>query len=198
MGVGLVAAALTDLLLRYRVRVEHGRVYPNGGPSGPAGDAVSTELLRGIDVAHAPLLAEVLRGDRTGRRAPHGRVYGRTRATLVKDGILRRQGLTLHGVRYRLADPDLIASMRKRVNDRLLHPHESADLALDVLCAVAWASNLHTYLTVPCTGEEADRALRSITEQIPIRAGQGSPLAIVPHLVPVVRRAIADLTITAP
>lgn len=197
IGVNLVAAVLSDLLLQGRIRVEQGRIYPSGTRTIPPVDPLSTEFLNLIAEERIPRLTEVLRGVRVDlRNDPNDLytwIYERTRAGLVEAELLRLQRHTLRGTQYHLADPKLTSSIRKQVNNRLMHPQDAAVLTLDVLCALVWALDLHTILPIPCTAQEADQSLRDITERIPGHAGRGSPLAIVPHLVPLVRKTIADL-----
>jgi hypothetical protein len=197
IGVSLVAATLSDLLLQGRIRVEQGRIYPITGRTDPAAEPFSTEFLQVLAEERLPRLAEVLRGVRIDLRSdPHDLyrwVYEHTRSGLVEAGLLHQQRRAVRGNRYQLAERELISSIREQVNGRVRHPHDPADLTLDVLCALAWALDLHTILSMPCTAHEADRSLRDITERIPGRAGPGSPLAILPHLIPLVRRTVADL-----
>lgn len=198
IGVGLVAAALTDLLLDGCVRVEQGRIHPQADRSGPAGDAIAAEFLQAIVAERMPRLAEVLRGVRSNRggarRSPYGRLYERTAAGFVDAGLLRRARLPIGRCRYRLAEPNLMSAIRAQLTDRLHDPQAPAGLDVDALCGLAWALDLHKGVCPGVTGE-AERTLRDITELLPARAGRGSALAVMPHLVRLVRSTAGSLTV---
>ncbi|RSM40627.1 hypothetical protein DMB66_56985, partial [Actinoplanes sp. ATCC 53533] len=108
IGVSLVAATLSDLLLQGRIRVEQGRIYPITGRTDPAAEPFSTEFLQVLAEERIPRLAEVLRGVRIDlRNEPHDLyrwVYEHTRSGLVEAGLLHQQRRAVRGSRYQLAE----------------------------------------------------------------------------------------------
>lgn len=197
LGIGLVAAALTDLMLQNMIQIHEGRIYPLVSTKDPTGDLIAAGILATIREDGASRLTEVLRGARAevsgARFNPYVGVYQRTRAALVATGVLIEHRRTLRPTRYRLAARDTIARHRSHFNARLVHHRTDADSGTDCLCALVWALNIHRALLMPYSPGEADEILLYITERIPARAGPHHPLTIVPQLARSVRHAVGDL-----
>jgi hypothetical protein len=203
LGIGLVAATLTDLLLQDRIYVQRGLIYLNRRHTGPAADPIAADILSAIAENPAPRIADVVRGARPDvlddGHNPYQRLYDRTIAGLVVAGHLLEQHRKLRNTRLQFADPNLVTSIRADLRARLVtyHSRGQLDPATDCLCALVLALNLHSVLVLPFTTGEAEQILVEITGGIPARAGRGSPLSIVPLLVQIVRNAVGDLA-TAP
>jgi Golgi phosphoprotein 3 GPP34 len=203
LGIGLVAATLTDLLLHDRIYVQHGLIYLNSRHTGPAADPIATDILEAITEEQAPHIAEVVRGARADLLDdgynPYRRLYDHTIAGLVVAGHLLEQRRRLRSVRLQFADPNLVTSIRADLRERLVmyYSRGQMDPAADCLCALVLALDLHSVLVLPFSTSEAEQILLEITGGIPVRAGRGSPLTIVPQLVQIVRNAVGDLA-TAP
>lgn len=189
LNVGLAGATVVDLLLQDRVHLRDGRVRLRGYQTGPTADPIAAAVLTTIRDRREPRLAELLRD-------PTLHLYDRTVAALIAAGTLVEHRRLLRGSRYRLVD-DAIAPWIRSQFIRRLYKTDVRDSALDALCALVWALNLHSTLLLPYSTAEADTILRTITEQIPARAGTVSRLAVIPHLAGLVRHAIGDLA-TAP
>ncbi len=211
LDIGLAAAALVDLLLHDWIEVKHGLIYLTPDAPGvyrsseahaPAQDPIGGEILSLLGSGPAPRLAEVLHEARVelfGKpRTPFQRLYQRTRDGLVRAGHLGVEHRRVRGNLYYLNDSELLAKIRGDFSHRLaMYPKGGADLAMDSLFALVGALNLHSKLPMPYGPGEADSILLAITEQIPQRAGQGSPLTVVPHLARLVRTTVGDLATAA-
>lgn len=198
LGIGLVAAALSDLLRHNLITVRQGVIYPAPGRDDPlGGDPIAASILTAIRDDGTSRLADVLRGARADTAGttfnPYLRVYERTQAALVAIGTLVEHRRTLRPTQFRLADPHIVAWRRSQFNTRLVHHTSGADLPTDSLCALIWALNLHRMLLMPYSAGEAEVILLDITERIPARAGPGTPAAVIPQLARGVRRAVGDL-----
>jgi hypothetical protein len=97
--------------------------------------------------------------------------------------------------RYRLAEPNLMSAVRAQLTDRLHDPQARPVWTWMPFCGLAWALDLHKGVC-PGVTDEAERTLRDITELLPARAGRGSALAVMPHLVRLVRSTAGSLTVT--
>ncbi|MEV4638531.1 GPP34 family phosphoprotein [Actinoplanes sp. NPDC049548] len=188
LSVGLTGATVVDLLLQNRVHLQAGRLRLHGYHPSPVADPIAASILLTVRDQHEPRLADVL------RNPTH--LYDRTVAALIAAGTLVEHRRILRGSRYRLAEDALATWVRSQFTRRL-YRSDIRDGALDALCALVWALNLHSALLLPYSTAEADDILRTITEQIPVRAGTVSHLAVIPHLAGLVRHAIGDLA-TAP
>ncbi len=198
LGIGLVAAALSDLLRHTLITVRQGVIYPAPGRvDSLGGDPIASGILTAIRDDGTSRLADVLRGARADTAGttfnPYLRVYERTQAALVATGTLVEHRRTLRPTQYLLADPHIAAWHRSQFNTRLVHHTGGADLATDSLCALIWALNLHRMLLMPYPPGEAQGILLDITERIPARAGPDTPAAVIPQLARSVRRAVGDL-----
>ncbi|MEV6598818.1 GPP34 family phosphoprotein [Actinoplanes sp. NPDC051346] len=188
LAVGLAGATVTELLIDQHIVVNQGCIYPSG--RGKPTDPVAAAVLATIrSLSHAPLLGDVL-------REPVPRFAERVHALLVATGVLYEERRTLRGARYRLVNDNSVTWIRSEFVRRL-YRSDIDDPAVDTLCALIWALNLHTTLVLPYSTGEADDILRTITEQIPVRAGPMSPFFAIPHIALGVRATIGDLA-TAP
>ena len=201
LGIGLVAAALADLLAHNLIQIRGGMIYPLAGGMEPTSDLIAAGILAAIREDGASRLTDVLRGARADisgvRLNPYVGVYQRTRAALVATGVLIEHRRTLRPTRYRLADRHTIARHRNHFNSRLVRQHIDSDSGTDCLCAFVWALNIHRALLMPYPPGEADAILLDITERIPARAGPQHPLTVVPQLARSVRYAVGDLATAA-
>jgi len=202
LDIGLAAAALVDLMLWDRIKVGGGLVLLNPDNRVTVGDPIARNILNAIAQGPAPRLAEVLHEARAellgGAPSPFQGLYQHTRAVLVAGGYLSEQRRLLWGTRCMLSDSALIFTIRGQMNHVLvLHPRGASSLANDCLIALVSALDLHSRLPMPYSTSEAEPILKAITAAIPRRAGEGSPVSVVPHLVELVRHAIGDLATAA-
>lgn len=201
LDIGLTGAALADLLLSEHIEIRRGFLYPYGRHHEEVTDPIASGILGAIHAGAGLGLPEVFRSARaepsSGPWRAFQQVYARTVAELVASGGLLTERRVLRGTRYLPADPQLLSSVRAQFNRRLAFLHDSPDPAMDSLCALVWALNLHSGLRMPFNTSEADEILTSIVNQIPLRARPPSPLAMLPELAEGVRHAVGDLA-TAP
>lgn len=185
LSVGLAGATITDLLISNHLVLHQGHVYPNvrGRPADPVAAAV-LETIRGL--SQAPLLGDVL-------REPIPRFAQRIHALLVATGTIYKERRALRGARYRLVDDNSVAWIRSEFVRRLYRFDINVP-AVEALCALVWALNLHAALVLPYSTGEADDLLRTITDQIPKRAGPRSPFFAVPQIALAVRIATRQAT----
>ncbi|MEV4704504.1 GPP34 family phosphoprotein [Actinoplanes sp. NPDC049316] len=187
LAVGLAGATVADLLVQSHVVINQGCVLPQG--RGKPADPVTAAVLEVIrDQPKAPLLTDVL-------REPIPRFAERVHALLVASGIIYEERRTLRSVRYRLVNDDAANWIRADFVRRLYRDLD--DPAVDTLCALVWALNLHSVLVLPYSTSEAEEILRAITDQIPVRAGPTSRFFAVPQVALGVRAAIGDLATAA-
>lgn len=200
LDIGLAAAVLVDLMLSDRIRVDGGLIFWNRENRDAVGDPIAANVARAIAVGPAPRLAEVLREARVellgGEHSPFQGLYAHTRAVLIADGYLIEQRRRLFGSRYSLTEQhkSVTFSLLGKISHRLArYPAVDDDLAFDCLLALVWALELHSKLPMVYSTSEAEPVLSHMTEQIPWRAGEGSPLTVVPHLAKLVRHAVGEL-----
>lgn len=201
LAIGLAAAVLIDLMLHRHITIQ-GDSIELADDTGPADDPITADILAALDVAPAPSLPDVLHAARPDLpedpRNPFQRLHERTVAALVAADILVEQRRTFRSTRYDLVDPSLASWTRGQFNRRLVYSHGPADdLNTDLLCALAWALNLHHKLLMPFNGAEASPILLSITDRIPQQAGKRSPLTVMPRLARTIRHTIGDLATAA-
>lgn len=197
LAIGLAAAVLTDLVQQRRITIQGDTIQLADEP-GPADDPITADILAALHVTPAPSLRDVLHAARPDLpedpRNPFQRLHKRT----VAADILVEQRRTFRATRYDLVDPSLASWTRGQFNRRLVYSDGPADdLNTDVLCALAWALNLHHKLLMPFNAAEASPILLSITDRIPKRAGKSSALTIMPHLARTIRHTIGDLATAA-
>ena len=202
LGIGLVAAALSDLLAQNLIDMRQGLIHPLPGRNdSTGGDLIASSILTALREDGTSRLADVLRGARAETSGtsfnPYLRVYRRTQAALVATGTLIEHRRTLRPNRCLLTDPNIGARQRSQFNTRLVYHQSEADLATDSLCALVWALNIHRVLLMPYSAAEADGILLEIAERIPARAGPGNPAAAIPQLARSVRRTVGDLATAA-
>lgn len=201
LEIGLMAATLVDLLIADRIGIApDGQVFRAFDTSRRAMpvplDPITAGVLEAI-TAQAMRLTDMLRAASAdlpdSDHHPFVRLYHRTHAALIAAGIVVEQRRTFRTSRYRLADSDGLAWNKGQVSQRLVHHDRPGDTAIDSLCALVGALNLHTMLVTPYEPYEAGQILRVITQRIPERVGPGSPLIVVPRLAHCVRTAVGDL-----
>jgi hypothetical protein len=201
LDIGLTGAVLADLLLSEHIEIRQGRLYPYGRHREDVTDPIASDILAAITAGAGLWLPEVFRSARAetaaGPWSPFQRLYTRTLAELVAAGGLTAEQRLLRSTRYQAADPYLMSSVRAQFNRRLAFLNDPANPAVDSLCALAWALNLHSGLHMPFNSSEADDILAGIVKQISVRARPPSPLAMLPELAEGVRHAVGDLA-TAP
>ena len=201
LAIGLAAAVLTDLMLHGCIFIDDDDIYLEDD-AGPADDPISADILAALHLTPPPTLQDVLHAARPDLpedpRNPFQRLHERTVAALVAADILVEQRRTFRSTRYDLVDPSLASWTRGQFNRRLVYSHGPAeDLNTDLLCALAWALNLHHKLLMPFNGAEANPILLSITDRIPKSAGKRSSLTVMPHLARTIRHTIGDLATAA-
>ncbi|GIM97956.1 hypothetical protein Ato02nite_097490 [Paractinoplanes toevensis] len=199
LEIGLMAAVLVDLLLGSWIVVDGGRLHQQQtGRRGAAAhlDPITAGTWRAIG-DDTPRLSDVLRAARadlpTDQHHPYVRLYQRTQAALVAAGVVVEHRRVLRSSRYQLADPAGLSWNKSELNHRLVYYERPASPAIDCLCALVGALNLHTMLVTPYATSDAGKILRQITRAIPANAGPASPLAVVPHLADCMRTAVGDL-----
>jgi hypothetical protein len=201
LAIGLAAAVLTDLMLHDRISVQDEGIYLDEEP-GPADDPITADILAALNITPAPSLHDMLQAARPDLpedpRNPFQRLHERTVAAMVAADLLVEQRRTFRSTRYELVDPSLASWTRGQFNRRLVYSAAPADdFSTDVLCALAWALNLHHKLLMPFNAAEASPILLDITDRIPKRVGDGSPLNVMPHLARTIRHTIGDLATAA-
>lgn len=207
IGIGLAGATLIDLMLSDSITIDDGYVYPHqqeptraarhaaGSRSptreSPPGTAnpLTASVLHMIRDLHAVRITDVLRD-------PGLRLYERTFAALIAAGIVIEHRRTLRSTRYRLDDPATSGWVRSQFTRRLYRP-VTATAALDGLCALIWALNLHSRLVLPYSTAEADTLLHTIVDELPARAGPDAPAIAIANLAIAVRHAVGDLATSA-
>ena len=214
LGISLAAGVLTDLLVQGRIRIQSngiylrdrigaqpGGIYLHDDDTSQADDPITAGILTALDVTPAPSLQDVLHAARPDLpedpRNPYQRLYERTVAAMVAADILVEQRRTFRASRYQLTDPSLGSWTRGQFNRRLVYAHGPDELSTDLLCALAWALNLHHKLLMPFNAAEAEPILLAITDRIPERAGKHSPLTVVPDVARYVRHTVGDLATAA-
>ncbi len=205
LEIGLMAATLVDLLLADRIGITtaDGLVYqapPTRGRPVPAKlDSVTEGVMQAV-AEQSTRLPEMLRAataDLPAEHHPFVRLYQRTHAALITAGIIVEQRRTFRASRYQLADPAGLAWNKQHVTRRLVYHDGYGVVAVDSLCALIGALNLHTQLVTPYEPAEAGRILHEITQRLPERVGPNSPLTVIPYLAHRVRNAVGDLATAA-
>jgi hypothetical protein len=198
LEIGLVAATLTDLLLRNRIYVHRGLIYTNLKRPTPVADPIAAHVQSAIGQGPPPHVADVIRGAcgdlPNNEQNPYQRLSERTLGGLIAGGHVREQRRWLRRTRYQLADPTVVSSIRAVLRHRLVrHPRSrQRDPAVDCLCALVLALDLHHTMVLPVSTDEAERVLLYITAAIPASAGHVGPLTTIPQLVQIVRDAVGD------
>lgn len=199
LDIGLAAAVLADLLLHRLITVRAGQVALVPGPVGPSSDdPIAASVLTAIGNFGTVRVADILRCARgRSRNNPYSGLYLRTRAVLVTCGVLEEHRRPLRSTHYELFDPTLIEGYRDGFVRRLVHHRDDADPALDCVCAVIWALNIHRMLFMPYSADEAEQILRDIVGRISTASGPRKAPAAIPGLAQSVRRAVGDLATAA-
>lgn len=207
IGVGLAAAALTDLLIARRIHIVNGSAYPIDRRSRPIVD----NGYRGVRTGHRhdrestddPITDQVLTVIANLRHAPGLHLllrdlgpdlYTPTRQALVTKRVIsaeRRWGRT----RHELAQISSTAWIRQEVRDRI-HGRQKDDVHTDALCALVWALNVQHCLLMDLTRTQIDELLRGVMYRIPELiswSDPDAPAVAIPEIADAVRTAVAGL-----
>jgi hypothetical protein len=201
LNIGLLGAAVTDLLMAGHLRVEHEQLVCHRETT-PIDDPIQRQLLDALRRERAPYLEGVLRAARTGGGGadaynPYGDLYSRIWQRLVETNVLVLHRGRRRNRRPQFSERHTLGYHRGDFNHHLvLYPRE-ANAKMECLGALLWGLNLHEKLSMPFNPTEAGGYLREIVSAIPQRAGDGSPLAAVPLIAASIRHTVGDLATAA-